>query len=185
MALGESTSYLSDLINLGADAQSNLYYLKLSGGEFTGEEAFSIRNAGISLPARKQNTHEVSYLTTSAELPAASYSDDKKVSITFRLDQNYEIYRKLLKQQKKVYGPSTSFADASPSSADFTIRVYALTNQSSNGITQRLLYTLKHCYLQKVKQDTAFSYSNSSPMTVSVDLWYQEREDWAYEGEDE
>ena len=34
MALGNNTAYLSDLINLGADAQSNLYELTFSGGEF-------------------------------------------------------------------------------------------------------------------------------------------------------
>lgn len=184
MALGNNTDYLSDLINLGADAQSNLYELKFYGGIFSSDTDITIRNAGISLPERKQGTHDVNYLTTSVTLPGASYEDAKTVSITFRLDQNYNIYKKLLKQQKKVYGPSTSYANASAKDATFNISVYAITGQSSNGISEVGMYRLKNCYIKAVKQNTTFSYDNSEPITITADIWYQQREDWSYK-EDE
>lgn len=185
MALGSNESYLSDLINLGADAQSNLYELTFSGGEFSGYNALTIRNAGISLPERKQSTHDVSYLTTSVTLPAAAYEESKTATIQFRLDQNYDVYKKLLQQQKKVYGPSTSYANPSASNATFNISVYAITSQSTNEISLVEMYRLKNCYIKKVKQDTAFSYDSSNPMTVSIDIWYQQREDWAYKEPEE
>ena len=72
MALGENTNYLSDLINLGADAQSNLYELKFYGGIFSSDTDITIRNAGIALPERNQVTHDVRYLTTYLTLPGAS-----------------------------------------------------------------------------------------------------------------
>ena len=181
MALGENTNYLSDLINLGADAQANLYELKFYGGGFSSSTDITIRNAGISLPERKQATHDVNYLTTSATLPGASYEDAKTVSITFRLDQNYNIYKKLLEQQKKVYGPSTSYANASAGNATFTIVVFAITSQSPNSTSSVAMYTLKNCYIKAVKQNTAFSYDNSEPITITADIWYQQREDWSYE----
>lgn len=181
MALGDNTSYLSDLINLGADAQSNLYELKFTGGIFSADTDITIRNAGISLPERKQSTHDVSYLTTSVTLPGASYEDTKTVSITFRLDQNYSIYRKLLKQQKKVYGPSTSYANASAKDATFDISVYAITDQNPNGVRKVGMYILKNCYIKAVKQNTTFSYDSSEPITITADIWYQQREDWSYE----
>lgn len=184
MALGDNTNYLSDLINLGADAQSNLYELTFTGGIFSADTDITIRNAGISLPERKQGTHDVNYLTTSVTLPGASYEDAKTVSITFRLDQNYNIYKKLLKQQKKVYGPSTSYANASAEDATFDITVYALTDRSSSSNTLVAMYMLKNCYIKAVKQNTAFSYDSSEPITITADIWYQQREDWSYE-EDE
>ena len=151
---------------------------------FSGDTDVTIRNAGISLPERKQGTHDVNYLTTSATLPGASYEDAKTASITFRLDQNYSIYKKLLEQQKKVYGPSTSYANPSAENATFNISVYAITGQSPNGVSEEVMYSLKNCYIKAVKQNTAFSYDNSEPITITADIWYQQREDWSYE-EDE
>ena len=179
MALGDNTNYLSDLINLGADAQSNLYELTFTGGEFSGYTALTIRNAGITLPERKQGTHDVKYLTTSVTLPAASYEETKTATITFRLDQNYDVYKKLLNQQKKVYAPSLSYANPSAANATFDINVAAITNISTK--TKIDMYKLENCYIKKVKLDTNFSYDNATPMTVSMDIWYQKRKDWAYE----
>lgn len=177
MALGNNETYLSDLISLGADAQSNLYELTFTGGEFDGYTSLTIRNAGITLPERKQGTHDVSYLTTSLTLPAATYEETKTATIQFRLDQNYEVYKKLLKQQKKMYGPSTSYANPSADAA-FSIKVAAVTNPTTMSTVD--MYKLSNCYIKKVKQDTAFSYDSSTPMTVSMEIWYQKREDWAY-----
>ena len=179
MALGDNTNYLSDLINLGADAQSNLYELTFTGGEFSGYTALTIRNAGITLPERKQGTHDVKYLTTSVTLPAASYEETKTATITFRLDQNYDVYKKLLNQQKKVYAPSLSYANPSAANATFDINVAAITNIAAK--TKIDMYKLENCYIKKVKLDTNFSYDNATPMTVSMDIWYQKRKDWAYE----
>ena len=178
MALGDNTNYLSDLINLGADAQSNLYELTFTGGEFSGYTALTIRNAGITLPERKQGTHDVKYLTTSVTLPAASYEETKTATIRFRLDQNYDVYKKLLKQQKKVYGPSISYANPSAENATFNIKVAAITDTSSMSTID--MYVLSNCYIKAVKLDTALSYDDATPMTVSMDIWYQKREDWAY-----
>ena len=179
MALGDNTNYLSDLINLGADAQSNLYELTFTGGEFSGYTALTIRNAGITLPERKQGTHDVKYLTTSVTLPAASYEETKTATITFRLDQNYDVYKKLLNQQKKVYAPSLSYANPSATNATFDINVAAITDISAK--TKIDMYKLENCYIKTVKLDTSFSYDNAAPMTVSMDIWYQKRKDWAYE----
>lgn len=185
MALGGNESYLQDLINLGTDAQANLYELKFYGGVFSGDTDITIRNAGISLPERKQSTHDVNYLTTSATLPGASYEDAKTASITFRLDQNYSIYKKLLEQQKKVYGPSTSYANPSASDATFNISVYSVTYNSPTSVSQAVMYTLKNCYIKAVKQNTAFSYDSSEPITITADIWYQQRKDWSYEADEE
>ena len=163
MALGDNTNYLSDLINLGADAQSNLYELTFTGGEFSGYTALTIRNAGITLPERKQGTHE----------------ETKTATITFRLDQNYDVYKKLLNQQKKVYAPSLSYANPSATNATFDINVAAITDISAK--TKIDMYKLENCYIKTVKLDTSFSYDNATPMTVSMDIWYQKRKDWAYE----
>ena len=179
MALGDNTNYLSDLINLGADAQSNLYELTFTGGEFSGYTALTIRNAGITLPERKQGTHDVKYLTTSVTLPAASYEETKTATITFRLDQNYDVYKKLLNQQKKVYAPSLSYANPSATNATFDINVAAITDISAK--TKIDMYKLENCYIKTVKLDTGFSYDNATPMTVSMDIWYQKRKDWTYE----
>ena len=179
MALGDNTNYLSDLINLGADAQSNLYELTFTGGEFSGYTALTIRNAGITLPERKQGTHDVKYLKTPVTLPAASYEETKTATITFRLDQNYDVYKKLLNQQKKVYAPSLSYANPSATNATFDINVAAITDISAK--TKIDMYKLENCYIKTVKLDTGFSYDNATPMTVSMDIWYQKRKDWAYE----
>lgn len=182
MALGSNTDYLSDLINLGADAQSNLYELTLTGGEFDGSTALTIRNAGIALQERKQGTHDVKYLTTSVTLPAASYEETKTATITFRLDQNYDVYKTLLKQQKKVYAPSISYANPSATDATFAINVAAITDTSTMSTVD--MYKLTNCYIKKVKLDTNLSYDSATPMTVSMDIWYQKRIDWVYEDSD-
>ena len=66
----------------------------------------------------------------------------------------------------------------------FTVTVSAITSQSPNSTSSVVMYTLKNCYIKAVKQNTAFSYDNSEPITVTADIWYQQREDWSYK-EDE
>ena len=80
-----------------------------------------------------------------------------------------------------MYGPSTSYANPSATDAAFAIKVAAITDTST--MTTVDMYKLSNCYIKKVKLDTALSYDSSSPMTVSMDIWYQKRTDWAYDEE--
>ena len=99
----KSSEYINDLINAGADAMQNLYYLEFSGNNIDPiKDNLKVRVSGFKPITASQGKHTVNYLTVSMDMPTAGFTLDKTASFTFRLDNNYKLYEYLLAQQSVI-----------------------------------------------------------------------------------
>ena len=184
MALtGKTQDYTDSLIQAGPDAFTNLYYLRFTGGK-VGEvnTRLKVRIGNFTPPTFTQTTATKSYLTVSVELPKPEYTGTKEITCQFRVDENYEIYKKM-SEQKAV----TSVSNIGKVNVDvpdetnggFRVDVYAYDGKGTIGDDSsnfKPLYTFTHCWIKSLK-GLSYTYGSSTPLTAEVTIAFQKFED--------
>lgn len=196
MALNDAL-YIKTLIDAGADAMSNLYYVEfLLGNESETSEG---NNLGLTVRSGEFNppsafTHaadnEIHFITSSLKVPTASYSGDRSFDVSFRLDENYKLYSYLKALQAKTANIATGFAgmfvpgeSVEDDDTDyFDIKVYAFKANSNPeytsdtsaagykgylGENKILMYHFQRCWITKIG-GLEYSYESSSPLTITA-----------------
>lgn len=195
MSLASTTNtYVTDLISVGADAMNNLYYLEFEGSLFSSDEQLKIglkvRNKDFTPPTFAQSTkNTVNFMTTSLDWPSPVITGDKKLSLTFRLDENYKLYEFFLNQKSVTGNANLAFAtNGVPDSANggFKITVYAFDRSLSDKIEgiadptasecYRKLYSFDYCWVQNIS-GLDYSYNNNGALTLKVDILFFTFED--------
>lgn len=186
-------NYLQSLISAGADLMSNLYSIEFQG--LDGDTSVSqlvVRNKDFKGPSFTMGTHTINFGTESLDIPSPSMEGSKSITLSFRLDENLEVYKLLKKQQEKTLNSEKSYAgtlipgETGNTSAqnNFTIKVYALQapiqRDTQEELTddlmiknKKLMYSLKYCWIKKLS-GFSFSYDNTDPITITADIAYYE-----------
>ena len=191
MALaGSTTTYIDDLIGQGPDALSNLYYIEFEGGEFkdsTTVQKLKVRAGDFKAPAFSQTTDKKNFMTVSVDMPKPEIQGDKKLSFTFRVDENFEIYQKLVAQKRKTSISNLGYVNpyVNREENNFAVKVYAyiegISRSNAAGIgvdysNYKLLYKFYNCWIRTLDGLT-FTYDNSTPLTVKVEISFQKFDD--------
>ena len=179
MSLSSATNeYLSQLIDVGADAMSNLFKVEFSGGVFdTKPNQWTVRLNEFTPPDFKQVVdNNVNYLTTGLTLPKAAISGTKAFTVKFRLDENYNLYRQLLIQQTTAANMNLNliYDNLNDNDATFTTKVYRVNGaiqESVDDINWELLYTYKYCFIKKISGLT-YSYDNNGVESISAEIGF-------------
>ena len=186
MALTNTQTFISDLINEGSDAQSNLYYLKFTGDGIDNatNTSLKVRAGDFTPPAFNQTTDPKKYMTIKVDLPKPEISGEKKISFTFRVDENYQVYETLVRLKSKIYRANLGYVNpnltASNRSNLFTVDTYAYMGNTLGigdpDVAFKKLYSFKGCWIQNLNGLT-FGYDSSTPLTVRADVCFLEYED--------
>jgi len=191
MSLGSnSQSFISDLIQVGADAMTNLYFIEFSGSLMNHDENLKIglrvRSKDFTPPtftysASKNTVH---YMTTSVDLPLSVVSGDKSLTFNFRVDSNYRLYEFLLRQQAMTSNANLGFANTDvhdSSNGGFKVDVYAFDRSKSSDIeaycdpsdteAYTKLYSFDYCWIKSIS-GLNFSYDNTEPESVTVNVGF-------------
>ena len=194
MALNNARTYLTDLISAGSDAQSNLHYVKFSGVTETGLESsdFTVRATNITLPTATHSTETKSFLSVSLDVPKPEIQIDKTVTVTFRVDANYDLYKALLAQMSNTSIPNLGYAASEVSNnvtdgTGFKIEVFAYMQKTqdladfhemNNGAIDNYvkLYEFSYCWIKSI-DPPKFSYSNANAQEVSVTVGFFDYKD--------
>lgn len=179
MSLSSATNeYLSQLIDVGADAMSNLFKVEFSGGVFdTNPNQWTVRLNEFTPPDFKQVVdNNVNYLTTGLTLPKAAISGTKAFTVKFRLDENYNLYRQLLIQQTTAANMNLNliYDNLNNNDATFITKVYRVNGaiqESVDDINWELLYTYKYCFIKKISGLT-YSYDNNGVESISAEIGF-------------
>lgn len=96
MALLDTKVLLSDLINMGPDAYSNLFKIEMTGLP-SGDnlKSISARTTTFVSPQRSSNSEPVPYQNITVNIPTASTDLPRTLDMTIRLDSEYKAYDKL------------------------------------------------------------------------------------------
>ena len=191
MAFTDTKTFLSDLINQGSDALSNLYYLEfVCPSIITGNtpSLLKVRAGDFKPPAFNQTTDKKNYMTVSVDLPKPEIQGDKKFSITFRVDENWDIYKKLIELKQRTSKPNVGFINPNVNdyANDLTIKVFAYdssvpSTNSSTGIYHdynkfKELWVFKYCWITALT-GLDFTYDSSNALKVTAEISFQDFED--------
>lgn len=192
--LNNTNNYLGSLIAAGADAMTNLYYVQFVGGLVDQQmsTALTVRTSDITLPSINHPVDKKHFMTTSMDVPKAEISIEKRITVRFRLDSNYEVYKYLLKQQKETSAPNLGFAsNVTPDERDshngFKVLVFAPTAEISqfpqetpeaSGITAGYtkLYEFRYCWISDLTPPT-YTYGSTSALTISATINFYDFDD--------
>ena len=186
--ISNTSSYLSTLIGAGEDAHQNLYYVKFLGSsDFENADmsnALKVRADDISLPTASHGTDSISYMTVSMDRPNATYEIDKSLSISFRVDENYDIYKFLLDRQANTSKANLGYAGdyVEGNQNFFYIGVYAMVKPVTTEMQEdpttaasaagfKMLYKFMHCWIPSIN-GLNFSYSGSTPQKVTAKIFF-------------
>ena len=189
--LTSPNTYIDSLINAGADHQTNLYYIEINTNLTDSDDnlktALKVRNANFNFSGFTQPTYSVHYMTTSVNLPSATFSGEKSFTLQFRIDANYDTYKALLNQQARTSIGNLAFAagdipDYSEGGMDIT--VYALTEPLTDSPPVdptelegfKKLYHFKRCWISQLSP-LSYNYNGSTALTVTATIRFQDMED--------
>ena len=185
MSIGSNSSqYISALIEAGSDVMKNLYYLDFSGKYIDDySQNLKVRVSNFTPPVPTQGKQTFNYISTSVDMPTPSFTMDKTLKFTFRLDENYALYKALLKQQSTTMNAGTGWAtNQVPSESDggITVKAYVfdrfLGNEPDDDENYRPMYIYRYCYITDITGLT-YSYEGPNPMTVSTNMKFLDFED--------
>ena len=187
---------LNSLIREGNDAQSNLYRLKFSGGydNMFGDknlsDSITIRNSGITLPMPSQDSYTVKYITAYIDRPVTKVNLDRHFDIEFRVDSHWNIYRKLLEQQRLFSNAAKSFSSIYITDSvgniledkffNVTVEYINELSESSNVDNEDNLNTIaeyRHSWIESITPPS-FSTGDASPVTISCSINFMEMIDY-------
>lgn len=185
-------SYISTLINAGADAMRNLYYVEFTGSEIDNNEVvktgLTVRNKDFSFSGLTHDVDTQTFMTVSIDLPKASISGTKEITLNFRVDANWKVYQYLLTQQAKTMVGNLGFAAndvPDPTKGGFDVNVYAL-DETINKSEQldpseqekhfTKMYTFKYCWIKSLN-GLQFNYNSPTPQTVTAQIGFWDFED--------
>lgn len=192
MTLNNTSSYLTDLIKAGADAMTNLYYVKFSNLSIIDKsdplsQSMTVRVNNITLPTATHSTSTKSFMTVSIDTPKAEIQITKKFDISFRLDDNYEIYKRLLDLQANTSKANLGYAsnDIPADNSSFSVSVYAIKQALTTDDQvdphkykdfYQKMYEFRDCWIGSVKLD-GYDYSNSNELTVTASIYFCDYDD--------
>ena len=193
MALSSYSNYVTDLLEAGNDAFSNLYEVKFtlptsSNSEETASadygRVFTMRCKGFNHPeATAADPYTVRYLTAFVEWPTAQVNVTRTFDLEFRVDSNYEAYRELHKLAKSNFDPNTEFVDTNLDTLkdkSFTVAVSVITNGSSSIGTDTSktlkLYEFKNCLITGITPLT-YKQGTAEPLVATASFIYGDKVD--------
>lgn len=177
MAIGNSSNYISDLLNAGNDAFSNLYEVVLTpNGGFENEgdgTTFTMRCKDFTPPDLSGgDPYRVRYVTAFVDWPSAKVNVTRTFDLTFRVDSNYTAYKRLHLLAKDNFNPNTDYVNTDLTdlkNTSFTITVNVLKNGSSSATEsdKMALYTFNNCIITGIAP-IEYKQGDASPVTAKA-----------------
>ena len=191
MALSSYSNYVTDLLEAGNDAFSNLYEVNFTFPNSPNSKektpaaygrVFTMRCKGFNHPdATAADPYTVRYLTAFVEWPTAQVNVTRTFDLEFRVDSNYEAYRELHKLAKSNFDPNTEFVDTNLDTLkdkSFTVAVSVITNGSSSADTTDTLqlYEFKNCLITGITP-LAYKQGTAEPLVATASFIYGDKVD--------
>lgn len=186
-----NSSYLTSLVQSGADAQSNLYKATFTFSASTGKglpdsevknvlgaedfEELSVRLTKFDSPSRSIQYTSLPYQNININIPVESSTLDNKLSLSFRMDSNYKLYNLLEKSiplnRDGTWNEEKDFTDVRWSQ----IKVEAFSNigQGKEGLEEisNMSWVFSNCQLLNIPS-LSYSYDSSNSIVITCDFLY-------------
>lgn len=192
--LNNENNYIEDIISAGNDAFDNLYQLKFTNA-LNSDLNLTIRAQGINVPSPKQEPYTVRYMNEYVDFPKPQVNLQRNFTVVFRIDSNYESYKKLENQMNRVFRPSISKTITDVFEFDesdlFNVEIDVIKNQKSpyagypSG-SKETLFKFERCWISQMTPPN-FKTNSSDAMTTTLTINYMRMVDphATYENEED
>ena len=162
----DSASFLSKLIESGADAEGHLFQVSFTNPLFTNDEVMMIRADDVAIPELSTGTTDIPIFNTNVKKLSNGIALDRSLSISFRLDINYTVYYTLFNGLKLADDGSVR---DNTTEYTITIRAYKPSSNSPN-LIEAAAWEFSKAKIFKLQ---GLSYSrSSSPLKVTAQFIY-------------
>lgn len=176
MALSSTNNHYTTLFSNATDAMSQMFKVVFLNGRFNGQEK-TVRCTGFKISHLKQQEYTKRFVTAYIDSPAPKIDGEKMFQITFRVDENYDIYKELLDWRNVLCDPSKSAVDVDLNgnkNAFSDIQVYRIGNNGG----EEGIATYGKCWCTNVAL-SSYSTSSAQPMTATATIYYTTANDWS------
>lgn len=151
----DSRTLISDLIDAGNDASSNLFLVSISAGG-TDAEALHFRATDVTLPSIGNNVIPIPYQNNEYLFVTPGVALTRRISIVYRIDDNYNVLRTLYSLLNMEDTKGSKFKHNNDSK-QLSVTVTVMKNLE----TDALVYEFTGCYLEAINELT-YSYENAA-----------------------
>ena len=153
----DSRTLISDLIDAGNDASSNLFLVSISAGGSTAEP-LRFRATDVTLPSVGNNVIALPYQNNEYLFVTPGVTLTRRISVVYRIDDNYNVLRTLysLLNMEDTKGSKFKHNNASK---QLSVTVTVMKNLE----TDALVYEFTGCYLEALNELT-YSYENAGSL---------------------
>ena len=153
----DSRTLISDLIDAGNDASSNLFLVDISAGS-NAAESLRFRATDISIPGIGNNTLSFPYQNNDYIFVTPGVALSRRLLITYRIDDNYNVLRTLYSLLNMEDTKGSKFKHNNEDK-QLSVTVTIMKNLE----TDALVYEFSGCYLEALN-DLTYSYENAGSM---------------------
>lgn len=175
MALSSTNNHYTTLFSNANDAMSSMFKVVFLNGRFHGQEK-TVRCTGFKVAHLRQLEYTKRFVTAQIDVPAPKIEGERMFQLTFRVDENYDIYKDLLNWRNLLVDPSKQAVDTDIKGNNkyfSDIQVYRIGNNGG----EEGIATYNKCWCTDVTL-SSFNTSNSSPMTCTATIFYTDCNDW-------
>lgn len=151
----DSRTLISDLVDAGNDAASNLFLVDIFTEGSISTDSFRFRATDVTIPSIGNNTVSLPYQNNEYVFVAPGTALTRRVLITYRIDDNYNVLRSLHALLNMTDTKGSGFEHNSKTK-QLTVRVTVLKNLER----EALIYEFTGCYLEAIN-DLTYSYENA------------------------
>lgn len=152
-----SSSLISDLINAGNDAATNLFLVSISIDN-EDDSPLHFRATDVTIPSIGNTTVSLPYQNTEYIYVAPGMSFTRRLTIIYRVDDNYDVLKKLYSLLSITTSGGEGFKQ-NDSKKTMSIKVTAMKNLEKDA----LAYIFTGCRLEAIN-DITYSYDNASQL---------------------
>ena len=152
-----SNTLISDLIDAGNDASSNLFLVSISAGGNTAE-SLRFRATDVTIPSIGNNVISLPYQNNEYLFVTPGVALTRRISIIYRIDDNYSVLRTLYSLLNMEDTKGSKFKHNNEDKK-LSVTVTVMKNLE----TDALVYEFTGCYLEALN-DLTYSYENAGSL---------------------
>ena len=176
MALTNSNSYITEILDASTDALNNLYIVTFRGN-FLDDVAtqLQLRCNSFTPPIITQNSYQVRFLNTWVDRPVSKIDINHSFSLEFRIDSQYQTFKAILDQQGVTFNPAKSFTATAIDTLKNNNQLFDVTVDivdegiDDEVISTKTIYKFEDCYITGIVSPN-YTYDSSTPINVTMNI---------------
>ena len=158
--------FIQDIVNLGDDAMTNQFIATFNLGNVS---LSHVRLTGFTPPMFTQTVSKHNWKNISYNKPSSKVEFERKLTLTFRVDSNYQVYKALKDYRLENCSATYALSSLSDTIRDSSIIIQPLKSSVTHSEKNRWTYEAPWISDIQLKE---YNYGESKPQEVTVIFYF-------------